>query len=146
MPAKSKAIALAARLKVVGPSSLAPESDAAAFVAHDGGIARVNLTSGAARPLTSVKGVDLRRFARIRWYRGSLVGVQQTDDGRWRIVRVGLDSAGRRATSLKVLDRGLTMPDPTAFSVSGNQLYYLAAPDDVAGQTPETIVRRVSLR
>jgi hypothetical protein len=69
------------------------------------------------------------------------------DGSGHRIVRLAIDDAGRRVTALRVLDRSLRMPDPSAAAVQGDVLYYVAAPaapSDAGGG--ETIVRRVTLR
>jgi hypothetical protein len=140
LSAKRPSLELAANLADGRPSSVAPVSDAVVYVAHDGGLTRVDLGS---RVLTEVKAAapaDLSGLARIRWHRGSLIAIQRAGEG-YRAIRIALDRAGRRATGIDVLDGSLSTTDPTAATVSGGVLYYLAS-----GEGSEMIVRRVSLR
>lgn len=139
--AKSQTIELVATLPEPRATSVAPTADALVYVAHDGGIAVVDLASRPVTPLKAASGVDLTHIARLRWHKGSLVGVQQTGNGSYRAVRILLDRAGRTATGVQLLDASLAMTDPTAATISGGVLYYLAA-----GNGGEMIVRKVTLQ
>ena len=141
---KSRDLQLAAKINVEGATSVAPESDAIVYVAHEKGISRVDLGARRATPLKAGRKVDLAGFARIRWHRGALLGVQQSGSGAYRIVRIKLDSAGATAVGVDVLDRDVAMRDPTAVALSGDVLYYLASSSDQGGA--ETIIRRVSVK
>jgi len=120
-------------------STIAPASDALVYVATADGIAVVDLPSKAVTPLKAAAGVDLAHISRLRWYKGSLVGIQQSDSA-YRAVRITLDSTGRRATRLQVLDASLPTSDPTAATISGGVLYYLAS-----GEGSEMIIRKITL-
>jgi hypothetical protein len=85
--------------------------------------------------------VDLTGLSRIRWFKGSLIGVQQSAGGGFRAVRIRLERTGRAAAALEVLDDSLPTADPTAATVSGGVLYYLAK-----GDGTEMIVKKVPLR
>ena len=132
---------LAMTLPDAGPLSVAPADENIVYVSGSAGIARVDFAAQSTVPLKPASGVDLRGLARIRWYQGSLVGIQKTSDAVWRAVRITLDRSGRTATAVHVLDPRLSTADPTAATVSGGVLYYLAS-----GEGTEMIVRRVPLK
>jgi len=123
------------------PSSMAPASDGLLYVAHDGGVIRVDLSSLTTAPLKAGTGVELAGIRRLRWHRGALIAIQQAGAGSYRAIRLALDRAGRTATGIEILDAALPTTDPTAATVAGGVLYYLAT-----GEGAEMIVRRVVLR
>jgi len=141
LDAKGQALELAATLPDQHVTSVAPATNDAVYVAHDGGILIVDLASHAVTPLKTASRVDVSGIARLRWHKGSLVAVQRTGNGSYRAVRILLDRAGRTATGVEELDASLPTIDPTAATVSGGVLYYLAA-----GDGGEMIVRRVTLQ
>jgi hypothetical protein len=143
----SRRLALALQLDVAEPSSLAPESESLVYIAHREGLIRADLAARRARPVTASAEVTIGGLTRVRWHRGTLVGVQASGDGTHRIVRLKLDRSGRRVTALEVLDRSLQMRDPTAAALSGDRFFYLAAPNAAEpGTQAETIIRRVTVR
>lgn len=141
LPAKAEALELAAVLPDQRTTSVAPDGDGTVYVAHDGGILLVDLAAHAVTPLKTAAGVDVSSIARLRWHKGSLVGVQQAGKDSYRAVRILLDRAGRTATRIQMLDASLPTTDPTAATISGGVLYYLAT-----GEGGEMIVRRVTLQ
>ena len=141
LEAKGQALELAATLPDQHVTSVAPGANDLVYVAHDGGILVVDLAAHAVTPLGTAAGVDVSGIARLRWHKGSLIAVQQTGTGTYRAIRIALGRSGRTATSNHVLDRSLTTTDPTAATVSGGVLYYLAA-----GDSGEMIVRKVTLQ
>jgi hypothetical protein len=138
---KAPSLEVAVTLPDNGPSSMAPASDALLYVAHDGGITRVDLLAGKTAPVKASAGVDLAGIRRLRWHRGALIAIQQAGASGYRAIRIALDRAGRNATKVDVLDAALATTDPTAATVAGGVLYYLAS-----GPGAEMIVRRVVLR
>ena len=138
---KSPSLEVAVTLPDNRPSSMAPASDGLLYVAHDGGVTRVDLSSHSTVPLKAGTGVDLSGIRRLRWHRGALIAIQQAGAGGYRAIRIALDRAGRAATKIDVLDAALPTTDPTAATVAGGVLYYLAT-----GQGAEMIVRRIVLR
>jgi hypothetical protein len=144
---RARRLELAMELEATNPTSVAPESDAVAYVAHEDGILRADLSAGKSRPLTAPKSVSLTGMTRLRWHRGALIGVQTSSDGTHRIVRLKLDGSGQRVTSADLLDRSLRMTDPAAAALAGDVFYYLAAPpSSEPGIRSETIVRRVTVK
>lgn len=141
LEAKGQALELAATLPDQHVTSVAPGANDLVYVAHDGGILVVDLVAHAVTPLSTAAGVDVSGIARLRWHKGSLIAVQQTGTGTYRAIRIALGRSGRTATGNHVLDRSLTTTDPTAATVSGGVLYYLAA-----GDAGEMIVRKVTLQ
>jgi hypothetical protein len=138
---RGQSLQLAAALPDQEPSSVAPAGDAVVYVAHEGGLTRVELPSRAAALVKAADGVDLRGLARIRWHEGSLIAIQRIAGGTCRAVRIALNRAGRTATGVEVLDPSVSTTDPTAASVAGDVLYYLAS-----GEGTEMIVKKVVLR
>jgi hypothetical protein len=122
------------------PLTIAPASDTIAYVATGDGIVVVDLSSKNMTSLKASSGVDLARLSRLRWHKGSLVGIQQTTDGSYRAVRFTLDSTGKRATRQQILDGSLPTTDPTAATISGGILYYLAS-----GDGAEMVIRKITL-
>jgi len=136
--AKSTDLEVAATLND-RPITIAPASDARAYVATAEGIVVVDLASRAVTTLKAAKGVNLARVSRLRWHKGSLVGIQQ-NDGAYQAVRFTLDPSGNRATRLQVLDASLPTIEPTAAAVAGGVLYYLATADG-----SEMVIRKIAL-
>jgi hypothetical protein len=135
---KAADLEVAASLKE-RPSTIAPASDTLAYVASADGIVVVDLSSKAVTAVKAAAGVDLTHMSRLRWHKGSLVGIQQSDNA-YRAVRITLDSTGRRATREQVLDASLPTTDPTAATIAAGVLYYLAS-----GDGAEMIIRRITL-
>jgi hypothetical protein len=144
--AKSHDLQLASKIEVDRATSLAPESEGIVYVAHEKGISRVDLASRRAKALKVNRKVDLSGMTRIRWHRGALLGVQKSGSGVYQIVRIRLDSSGGTAVGLDVLDRNVSMSDPTSATLSGDVLYYLASSNAADQAGGETIIRRVSVK
>lgn len=118
-----------------GVSSVTVSSDGTTYVATPSGIHR--MVGGA------VKGggdVDLSGLARIRWYRGALIGLQASGDGRYRAVRIRLANDGRSVTRLDVLDPVVKTPNPAAATIVDGVLYYVTQTDGA-----DFAIRRIRL-
>jgi hypothetical protein len=137
--------AVAAEVAVVlpdtSPSSIAPAEEGVVYLATASGLARVDLAAGSTTVVKAGKKVDLSGLTRIRWHRGALAGLQKIDDGPYRAVRITLDRTGRTATAISVLDPSISISNPTAATIVGGVLYYLAS-----GEGSEMIVRKVVLK
>jgi hypothetical protein len=138
---KAPSLEVAVTLPDNGPSSMAPASEGLLYVANDGGVTRVDLSSHTTVPLKAETGVDLTGIKRLRWNRGALIAIQRSGGEGYRAIRIALDRAGRTATKIEILDAALPTSDPTAATVAGGVLYYL-----VSGPGAEMVVRRVVLR
>ena len=137
--AKSSELEVAATLPDEHPLSIAPAADNLAYVSMEDGISVVDFAARRVTPLKSSSRVDVRRIARLRWHKGSLVGIQPSDGG-YRAVRFALDPTGRRITGEQILDAPLPAVAPTSAAISGGVLYYLAA-----GDGSEMIIRKITL-
>jgi hypothetical protein len=122
------------------PLSLAPAAGSVAYVSHESGLLRADLAGGQVTPVTAAAGLSLDGLVRLRWHNQSLVGLQLTAGGH-RAVRLRLSRDGRTVTAVDVLDDAVETADPTAATVVGDTLYYLAPAGDIG-----MIVRRVALR
>ncbi|MEO8519982.1 MAG: hypothetical protein ABI603_01385 [Acidobacteriota bacterium] len=123
------------------PVSIAPAEPGVLYVATAEGILRVETATRAVTPVRAKGDLALQGITRLRWHRGALAAIQKGDNGTYRAVRIGLDGKGRTATRLDVLDPEISIGNPTAATVIGDVLYYLADADN-AGMS----VRRVTLR
>ncbi|MCA1560068.1 MAG: hypothetical protein LC753_13005 [Acidobacteria bacterium] len=125
-----------------GVTSLAVADERTLYVAHETGIVRVDLT---ARRVSGVRGGAPGRLAglrHIRWHRGALVGVQATEDGNLRVIRIRLNRAGTAVTSVEPIEGAAGIVDPTALTVVDGVLFYLTRVN--AG--PDLSIRRLRLR
>jgi hypothetical protein len=137
--AKAQDLEVAATLPDERFVSIAPASENLAYVANEEGISVVDLATRKVTPLKAGSRIDLARVARLRWHKGSLVGIQQAD-GAYRAVRFALDRTGQRVTGAQILDAPLPAVAPTSAAISGGVLYYLAA-----GEGTEMIIRKITL-
>jgi hypothetical protein len=140
LSARGTAAEVAVTLPDTSPSSIAPGEDGVVYVSTASGIERVDIAARSTSTVKEAKGIELSGLTRIRWHRGALAGIQKTSEGPYRAVRIALDRLGRRATALDVLDPSISIANPTAATIVGGVLYYLAN-----GNGSEMIVRRVTL-
>jgi hypothetical protein len=149
----SRRLELAARLGDLDPVSLSSSAgERRVYLAHATGLARVDLASGVATPLSHPPDVDTTGVRRLRWYRGALVAVQVLPGGERRVVRFSLGSTGRSVAGVEIIDGAVTSTDgELVAALAGDEFYYVAgtevaSADDGADPGTETIVRRVRLR
>jgi hypothetical protein len=127
LPPGGSSLQLVTRVKGGRVASAAVSSHGGVYIARADSLLRL-------RPLPSTevaaaRDVDLSGLVRIRWSQGSLIGVQRSPDGSYRVVRVRLGRNGRAATSLDVLDQSVRMPNPAAATLAGGIFYYVSATD-----------------
>lgn len=139
VPAGSSSLQLIERVRGGLVASAAVSSQGALFLARPDGVLRL-------RPLPSTEvkpadGVDLAGLVRIRWTQGSLVGVQRSADGSYRVVRVRLARGGRAAAALEVLDPSVRMPNPAAATLAGDIFYYVAETEGA-----DLAIRRLAIK
>jgi hypothetical protein len=125
-------------LRVASPVSLAI-SNGSAFIAHEEGLTAVDLESGKASGVRAGKGVSLSGLRRVRWYRGSLVALQDVHDAV-RLIRLRLGRANSVVTAIDPLDDDREADAGSALTIVGDAAYYLTRTD--AGP----VIRRVPLR
>lgn len=106
-------------------TSLAVVGDHDAYVAHAGGLARVNLASGAAVRVRAARGIELKGFERIRWDRGRLAGIQRMPDGTHKPVRLLLAPSGTRVVAADVIEPATPVDDPTTIAISDDSFYFV---------------------
>lgn len=117
-------------------SGVAVSSDGVIYVAEPNHIRRV----GRGR-LKAAPGVDLSKISKIRWSRGSIVGLQETGDvGTHRLVQIRLSGDGQTANRLNVLDPSVRSAHPAMTIVDG-VVYYLTEGDGTGA-----IIRRAKLQ
>ena len=152
----SSDMAVAMSLKLSGAKSVAARGESVVYVAHDDGIARVDLRSGTLAKLDAPRGFDLQRFDTIRAHRDALIGLQTTLSGVRQLVRLNLNAAGRSVREGTVIDPRVSETDgPLSLTITGDELYYLATDAARAGPPPSSnpstlaeqfVVRRLILR
>ena len=125
------------------PSSIATAPQDVVYVAHPGGILRVDVHGGRARPLR-ISGEPPPAFVRLRWQAGALVGVERLGDGACRILRLPVTAAGDRAQPVQVLASHVDLPDPAAMTVTNGAVYYVSREKGGSGAS-ETVVKRLSI-
>jgi len=147
---------VAMSLKFSNAKSVAARGDSMLYVAHDAGIARVDLRSGTIAELAAPTGFDLRRFDVIRVHRNALIGRQTTPAGTRQLVRLNLNAAGLAVRDGTVIDP--QVPETggqLSLSIAGDELYYLTTvpdgtvPPPSSSRTPmaeQFVVRRLTLR
>jgi len=152
LPSAGSEMIPALSLKVSGARSVAARNDNLIFIAHDAGIARVDLRSGAVTALSVPKGFDLGRFDTIRAHGDVLIGLQTTPAGSRQLVRLTLNPAGRAVTKGTVIDPQVAeIGGHVSVSITGNELYYLATDGADAGAPSSNrevpfVVRHLTLR
>jgi hypothetical protein len=139
LPPGGASLAPTTRITDTTFTSVASSSQGAVYMSRPDGVLRF-------RPSPSVlvkppAGADLSGLARIRWSRGSLVGLQSAGGGLYRVVRIRLSADGRTATAVDVLDASVRTPNPAAATLAGDVFYYLA---ETGGS--ELAIRRVSVK
>jgi hypothetical protein len=126
-------------LGVPSPASIA-SGGGATYVAHAAGLSLVDLQSRQVVEVRPSQGVTLTGLRRIRWYRGTLVAIQDDPGGEGqRLVRIRIGRAGRVASAVEALDDS-TPEEGSALTISGNSAYFIGRSGD--GPT----IRRVPLR
>ena len=144
-------------LDLSGAKSIASAgSENIVYIAHDDGIARVDMKARTVAALGGPKGMDLTGFDSIRAYRDSIVGLQTAAGKPRQLVRLKLNATGRGVREASVMDRPILEADGRVIlNISGDELYYLAIAAAPAGAATEAgdqtapvafVIRRFALR
>ena len=148
--AEPKTVDTAMSLDMADATSLTvTDSDRFAYLAHAGGIARLDLQSRTRREVTTATGLSLANFERIRWYRNSLVGVQVLPDGSRGLVVLKLDRAGNVVTAGSLIDPTLDREARSPLlTIVGDDVYLSVldgATPSAEKTTVDVVVRRIRL-
>jgi hypothetical protein len=109
-------------LNVDSPVSLALSDEKTAFVAHRGGLLRVDLANRTAVP---VRGAP-SGLVRVR-ASGSIIFAVQAEESALRLLRMRLDAPARKVVRSETLDPDASMPDPSGITVANGFVYYVTA-------------------
>jgi hypothetical protein len=145
----ASAVETAMNLDLESAASLAAtDAERSAYLAHAGGIVRLDLQQGTATPLTAADGLTLANFERIRWHQNTLVGVQALPDGMRGLVQLRLK--GNTVTAATLIDRSIAGSAPAAsLTISGEDAYYSIVDENGPGSDTtksDVLVRRVRLK
>ena len=110
------------RLETDHPTAVTAMDDRVLYVAADGGLVRVDLTSNKTTPVKSVE--QLTRFVSLAWRAGALIGVERVADS-FLVVRIALDPSGTRAQPRAIL---AASTEPTVGTLTAEGYYYLSQP------------------
>ena len=95
------------------------------FIAHGGGIDRVDVAERRRRPIAAPDTLNLSWVDGLAYYRNSLIAHQPSSFGR--VIRVRLDAAQARVTGAEVLERHHPrFAQPTTGELAGDRYYYIA--------------------
>ena len=97
------------------------------YIAHDDGVARVDVKARTVAALSGPKGMDLTGFDSIRRHRDSIVGLQTASGRQRQLVRLKLNATGRDVREATVMDRQIVEADGRVIlNITGDELYDLA--------------------
>jgi DNA-binding beta-propeller fold protein YncE len=146
--AGDETLTLATRIDVQRPSALAiHDRRQRVYVAHQDGLARVDPAGGTVATVAVPDSTSVSGIESLSWFKGSLVGLQHTGPRSRRLVRWHLNAAGTAVVSAEDVDASVpTCEGGSAASVSGDDVYYLAAESETESEGAcRLVVRRVRL-
>lgn len=136
------------------PTAIAlADGDALAYVAHAGGVARIDLARRRVEPVRSAVTAAQAAIAGVWWHDGGLVVLRESAAGERSLERWQLDRPGTTVVGIRPVDITLpSAPTPVAITLSGSTLLVLAGGDEQAGEASSDgsgsgprVVRRVRL-
>jgi hypothetical protein len=128
--------------------------DTVAYVAHAGGIVRVEMDRGRTADVSSTAELPLTSVECLRAHLDGFVALQRLPDGSRRLLRLQLNRTGRAVRAATVFDVTVeAKAGPPALAVTGNELALVAGSLDPTGESPpsaigppaELVVRRFRL-
>jgi len=146
---RTTTLRMACRLRLDQPVSLALAGDRGtiAYVAHAGGLARVDLATGRSTRVTASKSLRLDGLERIRFDSGHIVGTQRGDDGIRHVVSIRIaGGAAPRAVAVERLDSVNAVAGGTLTALSGDDVYFLTREPGHDGEDGEFVVQRTRVR
>ena len=132
----AKALRVRAAVPADGLTGLTLRSDTVAYVAHAGGILRIDLATKQIVSVGAATGIALDGIEWIGYFENSLLAVQRRPDGAMAAVRIRLDRPGRTATAVDALGAAAGR----GAAVLGDMFFFLSASPEGAA------VARVNLR
>jgi DNA-binding beta-propeller fold protein YncE len=118
-----------------------------AYVAHETGLARVTLSGGSLADVSAPDGVNLAALEALTWHDASIVALERREADADRLVRLRLNRRATAVVGVDVLDPDVsTCGEPGAATVSGADVYYLAADGSAAKDKCSLVVRRLRIR
>lgn len=156
--ARATTLTAVATLDLDAPAALtSAASDEMVYVAHAGGVSRVDLARGVTQAVSVPADVSVDGIGGLWWHDGALVILQTQASGVRRLQRWALDRAGTSVSGIRALD--VPLPDassPVAVTLAGDDLFVLAGTSSASGSTgsgtsadatpQQAVVRRVRLR
>jgi hypothetical protein len=130
-------------------TSLAVMPRGAAYVAHAGGVTRIDLGTGRTAAVTAGGDVTLTGIERLRAHRAGLAAIQAQPDGSRRVLRLELAPSGRTVRGVTTFEvRVAAEAGPVFAAVIGDDLAFVTTGEAAAPTGPprEFVVRRVRLR
>jgi hypothetical protein len=146
---RTTALKVACRLRLDHPVSLAIAGDRAAiaYVAHAGGLARVDLATGHSTRVAASKSLRLDGLERIRFDSGHVVATQRGEDGVRHVVSIRIaGGASPRASAIERLDGVDAVASGTLTALSGDDVYFLTREAGHDGEDGEFVVQRARVR
>jgi sugar lactone lactonase YvrE len=112
---------------VRGANGIAASPDGALYVTLSTGIGRIDPRDGSMKRLEQPDSAVTGGIDGLYWYRGDLLGVQNTSNPG-RVIRIRLDPAGQRVVGLTVLQshHHPEFAEPTTAAIGDGALYVLA--------------------
>jgi hypothetical protein len=133
----AKTLRLRASVRQRNVTALTLISDDLAYVAHAGGIVRVDLAAKRSNGVKAGRGIKLDGIEWIGHFENSILAVQRLPDGTKAAVRLRFDRSGRTVAAVDTFGAAASR----AAAVRGDSFFYLAA---LPGGG--TAVERVNLR
>jgi hypothetical protein len=134
--AGEKTLRLRTSVQQRGLTSLTLAGDTVAYVAHGGGILRIDLMTKKSQTVTGPPGLALNGIEWIGYHEGSLLALQRGPDGAMAAVRFRLAPRGRTLTAVDTLGAAAA----GAAAVFADTFFFVSA-------SPEgSVVARVNLR
>lgn len=127
------------------PSSVAASEDDVAYVAHAGGVSRVEVHGGRVSPVRLPGKKASGPFEAVRIHRKSLIAIERRDGAR-QVVQLDLNDRGTAVTKARPL-ADLPADGQISTAVHGDDLFYVIDGGSIGADGAEdVVVYRISLK
>jgi hypothetical protein len=128
---RSTTLDLVMTFEAGAPSAVtATDVEGICFVAHAGGIARIDLSRRTGAPVIAPATVPMDQVTGLWWHAGRLVTLRTPSAGARQLRRLTLDRRGMVVDAVELIDAVLPPGDaPFAATLSGDDLYIVGADD-----------------